>query len=131
MSTAVKLSTLIETSAALNRIAATKGLPIKTSYALSQLLNKIGQELKIFNAVRNKLFTDLGEPVKDFDKDGKELDTGQRRIREENIPEFTKQIDSLLNTIITIDRKVQIEDLGEKTDITPGDLADCSYLFDE
>jgi hypothetical protein len=74
------------------RLIAKKELPVKCSYRLMRLANKISSELKVFNTNRLELLKKYGEKVK-----------GGFKIKPENSENFEKDIETLLDEKLNLD----------------------------
>lgn len=81
-------------------------LPFKISYRISKLVNnKLESELKIYNELRNKLITDLGEKNED----------GNYQVKDpKKLEEFTEKMQELLNQEVELDfEPLKVEDIGD------------------
>lgn len=109
----IKLSQAVMSVEALNKLVDIK-LPIKASYSLKRLTDKLGPELKAFDEKRSDLLKELGT-VKE---DGVTYDLGK------NAKKFTDDVNSLLDSEFEIDfNKIKIDDLGNA-------MVEPKYLHD-
>lgn len=117
----MKLIDIIKSKEALDRLF-TERLPIKVSFNLRKSLRKLNTILKDFEDTRVSLIEKLGEI---------DASNGNYIVNKENIPEFNKEMDSLLESDIETEfNKISVNDLGD-IKISPLDLEVLSYLFTE
>ncbi len=96
--------------------------PVKISYKITRLVNKLNPELVTYNETRNKLINELGT---------KNEETGNMEVKDpEKMKELTEKIQQLLEEEITLDwfEKINISDLGEMK-IEPKNLVE--FIFEE
>ncbi len=104
-------------------------LPEKTSYQVAKKIIKIKKEQEVYNNLRN-------EKIKFFcakNEDGSLVQSvnGNISVAKENIKEFTKEMDALLDVdVIGID-PVKHSELGEKHGLTPGDFVNLGEFIEE
>ena len=114
----VTMNELLNSNEAMRNIA-TKELPIKISYQISRIINKMESELKIFEDLKRKIFTNYGENTKD----------GQIRIKDENREKFQKEMRILLDTSVEIyGNKIELENFNE-IKINAIDLLNLKFLI--
>jgi hypothetical protein len=95
-------------------------LPVKVSYRINRIVNKLSPEIKIFNYSVSKLLQKYGKE----DTERK----GNYTIKKENVEAFNKEFEEIGNTEIKLDfEKIKVEDLGDVT-IKPKLLVD--WMFD-
>lgn len=94
-------------------------LPIKASYRVMRLLDKLQPELKIYENKRNEL-------VKEF---GEEQENGEVRVVDpKKLEEFQKKIIELLDIEVDVDfEKLKLDELGDVI-IAPKDL--IPFIFE-
>lgn len=113
----ITLHQLISSKEALQNLLAIS-LPVKISYLISRIVNKINPELVIFEEKRNNLIKELGEDVGE----------GNMRVTEANIPKFTEALEELNKIEVDLGlEKIKIDDLGD-IKIAPKDLPDWLFL---
>ena len=120
---------LINSVQVLSRLAATE-LPIKLSYVLARNINKIENELAIYNAERSKLIDKYS--VKD--KDGKvKIKDGQIDIQKKFITKWNDEHEELLCMENEIDLNlIEIDNLVDGCcNLTPNEINSISYLIKE
>ncbi len=94
-------------------------LPVKISYRINKLVNKLDPELVIYENKRNELIKELGEKVEG---------TETVQVKTENIPKFIEEMNILNDIDVEVDfEKIKVEDLGD-IQIAPKDLVD--WLFE-
>lgn len=110
---------------------AQKQLPIKISYAISKNIKKIEKELEIYNSERQKLLDKYA--IKD--KNGENLidENNQLKIDDENMSNWNKSINELLDIEINIDiHKFNKDDLlSSNCEMTPSELMLIDYMIEE
>jgi len=85
------------------KLVVKKELPVKCSYRLMRLANKISSELKVFDANRVELLKKYGEKIK-----------GGFKIKPENKENFEKDIEILLNEKLNFDfEPIPLEVFGD------------------
>ncbi|MFR3072133.1 MAG: DUF1617 family protein [Paeniclostridium sp.] len=110
---------------------ANKQLPIKVSYAIAKNVSKIENELKIYNNERQKLLDKYC--VKDEEGKNKIDENNQLRITDENMDDWNKEINELLDIEIEIDiHKFNINDLlNSNCEMTASELMLIDYMIEE
>jgi hypothetical protein len=97
-------------------------LPIKTSYKLSKILKKIGQELADLEEERVKLVKKYG----DQDDEAQSIQVKDP----EKYEEFAKEFGELLQEEITLEiDPIPINMLGDSVTFSPAELAALEMLF--
>jgi hypothetical protein len=97
-------------------------LPIKTSYKLSKILKKIGQELADLEEERVKLVKKYG----DQDDEAQSIQVKDP----EKYEEFAKEFGELLQEEITLEiDPIPIDMLGDAVTFSPAELAALEMLF--
>ncbi|MFL1471500.1 DUF1617 family protein [Paraclostridium bifermentans] len=106
-------------------------LPIKVSYAVAKNISKIEKELEIYNKERQKLVDKYC--IKDEKGNNKIDENNQLKIADENLDDWNKSINELLDIEIEIDiHKFNINDLlNSNLDITPSELILIDYMIEE
>lgn len=108
-----------------------KQLPIKVSYAIAKNVSKIEKELDIYNKERQKLVDECC--IKDENGNNKIDENNQLKIADENLDDWNKSINELLDIEIEIDiHKFNINDLlNSNLDMTPSELMLIDYMIEE
>lgn len=108
-----------------------KQLPIKVSYAVAKNVSKIEKELEIYNKERQKLVDKYC--IKDEKGNNKIDENNQLKIANENLDDWNKSINELLDIEIEIDiHKFNINDLlNSNLDMTPSELMLIDYMIEE
>ncbi|OSB07978.1 hypothetical protein B2H97_16040 [Paraclostridium bifermentans] len=108
-----------------------KQLPIKVSYAIAKNVSKIEKELEIYSKERQKLVDKYC--IKDEKGNNKIDENNQLKIDDENLDDWNKSINELLDIEIEIDiHKFNINDLlNSNLDITPSELILIDYMIEE
>lgn len=98
-------------------------LPIKVSYAVAKNVSKIEKELEIYNKERQKL----------VDKYCIKDENNQLRISDENLDDWNRSINELLDIEIDIEiHKFSKEDLfNSNCEMTPSELILIDYMIEE
>ena len=110
---------------------AQKQLPIKISYAISKNISKIEKELEIYNKERQKLVDKYC--IKDENGNNKIDENNQLKIADENLDDWNKSINELLDIEIEIDiHKFKEGDLlNSNCDMSPSELMLIDYMVEE
>lgn len=108
-----------------------KQLPIKVSYAIAKNISKIEKELEIYSKERQKLVDKYC--IKDEKGNNKIDENNQLKIADENLDDWNKSINELLDIEIEIDiHKFNINDLlNSNLDMTPSELILIDYMIEE
>jgi single-stranded DNA-specific DHH superfamily exonuclease len=107
------LNELVNMKETLQKVFEAK-LPIKTSYRLSKLLNKVNAEFETFEKMRFELFQRYGE----------EAENNQMIIKEENTAIFTQEMTDLLSQSVKIEMiKIDLDELDGRVELSPLDVA--------
>ena len=108
-----------------------KQLPIKVSYAIAKNVSKIEKELELYNKEKQKLVDKYC--IKDENGNNKIDENNQLKIADENLDDWNKSINELLDIEIEIDtHKFNINDLlNSNLDITPSELMLIDYMIEE
>lgn len=100
----IQLTDLINGQDNLRQLTEIK-FPVKVSYRLSKLLNKVTSELSTYEELRTKLITELGTEDKK---------TKQITVTNENLPKFVEELNKLRQVETEIDfQKIKIAELGD------------------
>lgn len=118
----LKISDLLSAKDALIVINQAK-LPVKTSYSLSRSIKKIAEELEHFSEQHLAL-------IKEYGEEG--VEGGSWKVKPENMAEFSKRYDELLDVEVDIDVwKLPLEDsVWGNLEITPETAARVWFIFD-
>lgn len=120
----MKLKELYFSVKSINALLEEKNIPVKASFKISTILKKVNRYLETFNEQENKLVKELGEIKED----------GSMSVKPENMEEFNKKIEELLDVDIPDITKINISELEEsdkKPNIKPGIFFDLDWLFTE
>lgn len=100
----VKISDIVNETENLKTLQTMK-LPIKVSYRIMRLINKLQSELTIYDTKRNELIKEFGEVNEE----------GNYSVKDpEKIKEFTEKIKEVLEVEIEIDfEPIDVEMLGD------------------
>ncbi|MGL5559199.1 MAG: DUF1617 family protein [Paraclostridium dentum] len=106
-------------------------LPIKVSYAIAKNVSKIEKELELYNKEKQKLIDKYC--IKDEKGNNKIDENNQFKIADENLDDWNKSINELLDIEIEIDtHKFNINDLlNSNLDMTPSELMLIDYMIEE
>ena len=116
------ISEILNSQESLEKILA-KELPAVSSFRLAKITEKINDELKVFNTVRQKLYEKYG--------DISEENPTEIKLKEEHIDSFTEEIDKVLKEEVSLDvNKLKIEDL-DSVEITPLEIYPVMWLMEE
>ncbi|MEG2246299.1 MAG: DUF1617 family protein [Peptostreptococcaceae bacterium] len=100
---------IVENTSFLANLSNTQ-LPIRVSYAIAKNISKIEKELKIYNSERQKLLDKYC--IKDDDGKNKIDEDNQLKIADENLEDWNKEINELLDIEVDIDiHKFNVDDL--------------------
>ncbi len=129
----VKLSQIINSQEGLKALLSIK-LPVKISYALGKLVNKMQPDLKVFDEQKMKLIKELGDPAPDSPIINGEAQNWQ--VKPENLAKFGEELGKLLEIEIELNfndsdpfQKIKIADLGE-INIEPLQLMNLDWLLE-
>lgn len=108
-----------------------KQLPIKVSYAIAKNVSKIEKELEIYNKERQKLVYQYC--IKDEKGNNKIDENNQLKIADENLDDWNKAINELLDIEINIDiHKFNKNDLlNSNCNMTPSEIILIDYMIEE
>ncbi|MCU9808373.1 DUF1617 family protein [Paraclostridium sp. AKS46] len=108
-----------------------KQLPIKVSYTIAKNVSKIEKELEIYSKEKQKLVDKYC--IKDENGNNKIDENNQLKIADENLDDWNKSINELLDIEIEIDiHKFNINDLlNSNLDMTPSELMLIDYMIEE
>lgn len=100
-----------------------QNLPIKISFNLLKLKNKIDSEVENIEAQRIKLVSKY-DPINEGEK---------KQVPEDKQPEFFKEYLDFLNTeFVTFDfKKIDIDDISDDISMTPEELSLITFIFDD
>jgi hypothetical protein len=116
----IKLSQVYNSMEALNRLSELP-IPVTISFKLAKLLKQLTNEIELLEKLRQKL-------IKQY---GKEDETGNFTVLEENKEVFFKEFTDLLNTKITIEFEPISIDLIKNLNLSISDMSRLDYLFKE
>ena len=106
-------------------------LPIKVSYAISKNVNKIENELKVYNTEKAKLIDKYG--VKDEEDKLIADEYGNVNIKEEHKEDWNRDIKKLLSIENEIDiHMIQLDNLlNSNYYISPAELTTIDFMIEE
>lgn len=115
------LNELINMKDTLQKVFESK-LPIRVSFRLSKLLNKVNSEFETFERMRFELFKRYGE----------EAENNQMMIKAEYVEIFTQEMTELLNQQILISFvPLSIDDLDGRVELSPIDVSRLEKILAE
>ena len=121
----MKLRQLVESETVLETLLK-KSLPINVAWELKTFIKVINPELTSFVEVKNDKIKELGEEVMENGKP-----TGSIKVKGENVQEFTKCINELLDKELDIKiPQIKISAI-KNVSISPIELMVLDYLFTE
>jgi hypothetical protein len=100
----------------------TLSLPVKVSYRLSKCLTKISKELGFLEEQRMNLVRKYGTAVEE---------TGEIKVTTENMPDFVKEYNELLQEELRIEFSPISLDSVENLELTPLDMVQLEKFFKE
>lgn len=110
-------------------ILSQKDLPIKISFSIARNIKKIEDELKVYNAEREKLLNKYGE------KDEKDKlivdDKNQIKFKKGKLDEFNKDFLELLTIENEIDIIKFAIDKIEDVNISPSSIMSIEYMIED
>lgn len=108
-----------------------KQLPIKVSYAIAKNVSKIEKELEIYSKEKQKLVDKYC--IKDEKGNNKIDENNQLKIADENLDDWSKAINELLDIEINIDiHKFNKNDLlNSNCNMTPSEIILIDYMIEE
>ena len=114
----------------LGTVQAGQGLTLKQAYWIGKLATAGEAEIKQLDALRMKLFEVYGETI---DVKVDETTTRQeRRIKEEHIADFTRQVEEMLDSKIDLPgQPISINDLNDNLPLYAADLVRLDWLITE
>ena len=122
---------ILNDAAFLSELSKKQGLPIKVSYAIAKNIKAIENELNIYNSERQKLLDKYC--VKDKEGKNKIDENNQLKISDENLSDWNKYINELLDIEINIDiHKFSKDELfNSNCEMTPSELILIDYMIEE
>ncbi|MDU4889769.1 MAG: hypothetical protein E6344_07265 [Clostridium sp.] len=98
-------------------------LPIKVSYAIAKNISKIENELKVYNAEKQKL----------IEKYSCKDEHGNLKITEEHQEAWTRDIEALVEIEVDIDiHKFSVEEfINSNCNISPGEFMAIDYMIED
>lgn len=108
-----------------------KDFKAKLAWSIARLLKEAEKEVQGFNEARLKLINKYG--IKDENGQLITDDNGNCKIIQENIPDFNKELNDLVDTEVEINANKISMNLLEDIDFTPSDMAALESFveFDE
>ena len=123
----MKLYQLIESKDSLKKLNTAEGLPFKTALSIAKDIKEIDEVLQVYENKRREL----------INKYGKKDENGELIIKDNNIEltdhtAFVSEFNALTMENVDIEvKKIAIDDLENVTNMTPNDINNISFLFDE
>jgi hypothetical protein len=116
----VKLGVLLDTKEYLRALAA-KEIPVRLSYEIAKMLEKIGDEINIFEEQRRKLVMQYGI----------EETSGMWKVKDENVETYMQDINELREINISLEmEKIPIRAFGEKINLSPELIIALKWLIE-
>jgi hypothetical protein len=122
----IKLVEVFEAEKTLKEILSEK-IPFELSYRCISTLETIEKEISLFRKVNNELVIKLGE--KEINKEGAE--TGLTKVKPENVQEYNKSVNELLEVEIDFDGKLIPYESLKPLDIAPLKLVKIKRFISE
>lgn len=115
----VKISDLLNATDTL-QLLSKKSLKARLAFSVAKLLKGAEQEIQSFNETRMNIIRKYGE--KDENGELKTDESGNCKIEESSINEFSKELNDLIDTEVEISAsKMRMEDL-ENLEFTPSEM---------
>lgn len=115
----VKISDLLNATDTLQQLSK-KSLKARLAFSVAKLLKGAEQEIQSFNETRMNIIRKYGE--KDENGELKTDESGNCKIEESSINEFSKELNDLIDTEVEISAsKMRMEDL-ENLEFTPSEM---------
>ena len=123
----VKISDLLNSTETLQKLAQ-KDFKAKLAWSIARLLKAAEAEIQSFNETRMNLIKKFGEK----DESGELItdEKGNCKIEPDNIEEFSKELNDLIDTEVEINANKIKMDLLENIDFTPSDMAILEPFID-
>lgn len=123
----MKLYQLIESKDSLKKLNTAEGLPFKTALSIAKDIKEIDEVLQVYENKRREL----------INKYGKKDENGELIIKNDNIEltdrtAFISEFNALTMENVDIEvKKIAIDDLENVKNMTPNDINNISFLFEE
>ena len=123
----MKLYELVESNESLKKLSTAEGLSFKTAFSIAKDIKEIDEVLQVYENKRREL----------INKYGKKDENGELIIKDNNIEltdhtAFVSEFNALTMENVDIEvKKIAIDDLENVTNMTPNDINNISFLFDE
>ena len=123
----MKLYELLESNESLKKLSTAEGLPFRTALSIAKDIKEIDEVLQVYENKRREL----------INKYGKKDDNGELIIKNNNIElidrsAFVGEYNGLVMEDVDIEvKKIAIDDLENVTNMTPNDINNISFLFEE
>lgn len=122
----ITLQKIIESQSGLSKLIDSK-LPIKISYKVSKMINKIQPEVRVYEETRQRLVRELGQ---------EDTETKTISVKPENLEKFQNELKKLLEVEVDLTfgltkeiEKISIQDLD--ISIEPKELLALDWLLTE
>lgn len=100
---------VLNANAALDRISNFDNMPLTLSFACQSVILALSGQVKMFNEKYKSIFEKFSTRVKD--EDGKETD--ERKVSEENLDKYNKEVEKLFETKVKVSyNKINEEQLA-------------------
>ena len=123
----MKLYQLIESKDSLKKLNTAEGLPFKTALSIAKDIKEIDEVLQVYENKRREL----------INKYGKKDENGELIIKNDNVEltdriAFASEFNALTMEDVDIEvKKIAIDDLENVNNMTPNDINNISFLFEE
>ena len=123
----MKLYQLIESKDSLKKLNTAEGLPFKTALSIAKDIKEIDEVLQVYENKRREL----------INKYGKKDENGELIIKNDNVEltdriAFVSEFNALTMEDVDIEvKKIAIDDLENVKNMTPNDINNISFLFEE
>lgn len=116
----IKLGELVDSTETLQKLSQ-KELKARLALSIARLLKEAEREIQNFNETRMNLIKKYGEK----DENGELItdDKGNCKIENENLSEFSSELNDILTMEVELNASKIKLDLLENLDFTPGDMA--------
>jgi hypothetical protein len=113
----LKLYEIVNSEDALKELGSLK-LSAKLSYKISKNVKKIVDELREYNTLKNKLIVE---------KYGTQNESGNFQVMKENLPDFVKELNELLESEVDVD--IYPVELDDSIILSVDHMSALSWLF--
>jgi tetrahydromethanopterin S-methyltransferase subunit A len=100
---------------------------LSSALKVKAMVDKANGSIETFHKTRHALLIKLSE--KNENNEILKTDSGEVRLSEENMKEFTSQLNSLLEEEVELG-KLRVQDLGDSTRVSAADLSNLSSVLE-